>query len=143
MKSVLPLILLIITAFTSEPKRCSLNITIDNIKETRGHILVGLYNLESAKGFPENQALLYKHVIVSATKPKVEVCFTDLAPGEYAFAVVQDYNGNKKADKNLVGYPTEPFCFSNNFKPVFTAPAFADCAFTLSASNKQVVSLIH
>jgi uncharacterized protein (DUF2141 family) len=55
----------------------------------------------------------------------------NLPPGRYALAVYHDMNDNWKLDKNFVGYPKEPFGFSNNYRPVFSGPNFEDCAFEI------------
>jgi uncharacterized protein (DUF2141 family) len=67
----------------------------------------------------------------------------DLEFGEYALAIYQDVNDNGKIDKNLIGIPTEPYAFSNNYKPTVKAPAFSDCRFRYdSAQNTVSMTLI-
>jgi uncharacterized protein (DUF2141 family) len=39
-----------------------------------------------------------------------------VAPGKYAIAVIQDLNGNKKLDRNIVTKPKEPYGFSGAWK---------------------------
>ena len=58
-----------------------------------------------------------------------------LHEGHYALAFFQDLNGNKKLDKNFIGYPTEPFAFSNNAPANFGPPQWSSALFRL---NKPV-----
>jgi uncharacterized protein (DUF2141 family) len=63
--------------------------------------------------------------------------------GDYAVAVSHDLNGNGKLDKNLFGYPKEPFGFSNNYKPKLSSPDFSDCKFSYTQqSNSIMIKLI-
>jgi len=62
----------------------------------------------------------------------------DLAKGEWAVALTQDVNNNDKLDKNMLGIPTEPYAFSNNVRPKFSAPKFEECKFMADADGKVV-----
>ncbi|MBK6978861.1 MAG: DUF2141 domain-containing protein [Cytophagaceae bacterium] len=62
---------------------------------------------------------------------------TELPQGDYAIAVYHDLNGNFNLDKNVFGYPSEPFGFSKNFKPRFSAPDFNDCKISISNTGLQ------
>ena len=59
-------------------------------------------------------------------------------PGDYAIAVYHDQNGNGKMDKRMFGIPKEPYGFSNNIKPVMSAPKFSECRFTVGDSGKAI-----
>lgn len=61
-----------------------------------------------------------------------------LAKGEWAVALTQDVNNNDKLDKNLLGIPSEPYAFSNNVRPKFSAPKFEECKFMADADGKVV-----
>ena len=58
--------------------------------------------------------------------------------GDYAIAVYHDQNGNGKMDKRMFGIPKEPYGFSNNIKPVMSAPKFSECRFTVGDSGKVI-----
>ncbi len=60
--------------------------------------------------------------------------------GTYAVASYQDVNNNGKMDKRL-GYPLEPFGFSNNVRPtILGAPSFDKTKFDF-ISDSQVVGI--
>ncbi len=50
-----------------------------------------------------------------------------VAPGRYAAVVFQDVNGNGRLDRNMIGYPREPYAISNTPRglPTFSKAAFA------------------
>lgn len=113
----------------------SLMVKITNIKTT-GKVRVGLYR--DGGDFPDPNKLVERKII--DCKDSCFLQFSKLHYGDYAIALFQDENGNEKLDKNFVGIPTEPFAFSNNFRPKFGGPPFEKCSFSFSA-DKQVVEI--
>jgi uncharacterized protein (DUF2141 family) len=123
------------SAFRSENKG-SLTITLSNISKT-GKINVAVY--KAGEEFPED-----KYLVKGQTgECKSSTCmftFTELPYGEYAVAIYQDVNTNGKLDTGTFGIPSEPFAFSNNFRPRFGGPTFEKCKFNFS-KDKQVVEI--
>jgi uncharacterized protein (DUF2141 family) len=110
-------------------------IRITNIQNTTGKpILVGIY--KKTDDFPaKNSSSFNKKVLAHSS----EVTLTfKLPPGEYAAALMHDLNENGRIDKNWVGYPSEPFGFSRNFKPKMGAPTFNDCRIDLRQGSQQI-----
>ncbi len=65
-----------------------------------------------------------------------------LEAGKYVVAIYRDTNENGKLDYHPLGYPTEPYAFSNNAKGSFGPPSFAAAAFVHSDDQTvQVISL--
>lgn len=116
----------------------SINITVKNIKNTKGVVRVGIISKE--KDFPYD-APVGKKVPVSGDS--VNVKFNGLAPGEYAVVVHHDENCNDKLDKNLLGVPLEGYCFSNNVKALVAPPKFKSAKFTLDTSVSQTIKMIN
>jgi len=65
-------------------------------------------------GFSEGK--YFKGVEVAASKKEITVKIPNLKPGEYAIAIIQDLNKNKKLDRNILKIPTEPYGFSGKWK---------------------------
>ena len=59
-------------------------------------------------------------------------------PGEYAIAVYHDENNNGHMDKRMFGIPKEPYGFSNNYRPLMSAPTFNDCKFAIGEVEKEI-----
>jgi uncharacterized protein (DUF2141 family) len=114
----------------------TLTIKILNIKTVSGQIRIGFYN--SASSFPAENKTCFNKIVKPKNIGEISIPFTDIPYGTYAIAIYHDKNENKKLDKNLVGYPKEPFAFSNNFKPLISAPKFSDCSFEFSKTNKII-----
>jgi uncharacterized protein (DUF2141 family) len=142
MKKLTCIVLLWLVQTVSAQEKPQVNIKIQNIKQAKGNMRVAFYKKGSA--FPKEGSITFaKESKVNQTGEMI-FTFTDIPYGEYAIAVFQDKNQNQKIDKNLVGYPTEPFGFSKNFKPKFSEPDFSDCSVVLSpTSNSFTIKLIN
>jgi uncharacterized protein (DUF2141 family) len=116
-----------------------LSIKISNIQNKGKTLYVGIYR--AGDEFPEFNRY-WKNTKVTTTSNEMTVEF-EVPYGDYAVAISHDLNGNGKLDKNFFGYPSEPFGFSNNFKPTLSSPDFSDCKFTFSQlSNSLTIKLI-
>lgn len=116
-------------------------VNITNIKQLKGNLRVAFYKKGSA--FPKAGSITYAKEAKVTQIGEMSLSFTDIPFGEYAIAVFHDKNQNQKIDKNLVGYPTEPFGFSKNFKPKFSEPEFSDCNVVISpTTNTFTIKLI-
>jgi uncharacterized protein (DUF2141 family) len=113
-----------------------LTITLTNIKTTEGNIRIGIY--EAKNDFP-NENDTYKNKVFKISKTGTLILkIKDLPYGKYAIGLYQDKNNNKKLDTNFFGAPKEPFAFSNNIRPRFSAPSYKDCEITYSATNNKI-----
>lgn len=136
--AILVMVCLIIVSVLNANAQASLEVTVENIKETRGTIRVGLFTNES--DFLKKPA---DGKIVKASSGKVTVLFENLKPGDYAVSVIHDENENGELDTNLVGIPKEGFAFGNNAMGTFGPPSFKEAKITLENRAKQVISLKH
>ncbi len=121
-----------------QEKTCDLTVRIDNIREVKGEMQLGLYN--KAENFPKVDKQ-YKLVIRKVTGKIFQYTFRGLPPGEYALAVFQDRNSDGKINKNMLGIPKEPYGFSNNIKPHLSAPSFEKTKFLLDSDKTVFITL--
>ena len=132
MFSLLISLSLFMSSYEAAPVKLSVEIT--NVRAAGGTLRVALY--KPGAEFGKTKPDFFKNIPVGQ-KGSLTFDF-DVAPGKYAIAVYHDKNDNDKMDKNIVGYPREPFGFSNNYRPVVSAPDFADCAFEHNENGKVV-----
>lgn len=121
------------TSSMSAPLKARLQVDIHNINSRDGAVFVALF--KPGREFPEGKPMEGKKIEASATT--VQTTFS-VEPGNYAIALFHDINGNGKMDKNMFGIPKEPYGFSNDFHPKFSAPKFKDCQFSVSEGGKAV-----
>ena len=125
-------------ALASSTEKAAITVSITNLRTNTGVMEISLYNV------PETFPVAGKHfkmVRVPVTNPKVTYTFNDLAPGEYAIGLYHDEDSDGKFKTNFIGYPKEPYGFSNNVKPVIAAPDFEDAKFTATAGKTVVVEI--
>ncbi|WP_169720053.1 DUF2141 domain-containing protein [Dyadobacter alkalitolerans] len=113
----------------------TLNVEFTNIKKGQGKLWIAIYKPEE-KFASKEKPKIYRIVDVKGAAPQL-VAF-DLAPGRYALAVYHDLNSNGVLDKNFVGIPKEPYGFSKNFRPKFSAPKFEDCEFVFKDPGQKI-----
>ena len=104
-----------------------LTVQITNVKSTKGKILFALFN--KAEGFPDTHQKAFRLLEAVPTMGTTTVLFENLPAGTYALAVFHDENKDGKLNTNLLGIPKEPYGFSNNARPAFSAPGFKEASF--------------
>lgn len=131
MKSILLFASLLFFGFV-ESHAQTFNLKVSNLKST-GIIRIAFYKKENK--FADEKNFAFTKEVKPPKLGEATLTFTDIPAGEYALALYQDSNGNKKLDTNLVGYPKEPFAFSQNIKPKFSAPTYEECKIVFNANN--------
>jgi len=110
--------LAVFSAFQANAQ-ASLEVTVKNIKASKGTIRVGLFDNE--KDFLK-KAVFGK--VVKATGTEITVVFENLQPGDYGLSAIHDENENGELDSNILGLPKEGFAFGNNAMGMFGPPDF-------------------
>jgi uncharacterized protein (DUF2141 family) len=113
-----------------------IEVTIKNVKESKGTIRVALFNNEN--DFLK-QPLDSKVVKASATE--TNIVFDNLKPGEYAMSVIHDVNENKELDKGFMGIPKEPYGFSNDARGKFGPPSYEESKLTVKGDLKTSIKV--
>lgn len=114
-------------------------VEVSKLVADKGTVHLGLYNKEI--GFL-NESAAIASAKVKATGNKVSYTFKNLPIGEYAVAVYQDENSNGKCDRNIIGYPTEGFGFSKNYRPKVSAPKFSEVKISVKQTTNAGIALI-
>lgn len=110
-----------------------LKVEIVGLRSNKGQVMVALYR--DTDDFPTKKGR-YKYLLLKPQNHSATGVFEDLHPGKYAVAVILDENKSFDMDKNIVGYPTEQYGFSNNAREQFSAPSFEKASFELHTDRK-------
>ncbi|MEZ4952212.1 MAG: DUF2141 domain-containing protein [Saprospiraceae bacterium] len=110
-----------------------IKVNFENIQLAKGSIKLALYR--SAETFldTENAAGFYSFKINE--KGSLSATINDLEYGEYAIAVFHDENSNGELETNLLGIPTEPYCFSGSGHSKWKPPVYEDAKFVVSENE--------
>jgi len=106
-----------------------ITVTIDNITNDRGHVVISLHTAET---FMKTEGL--QNVASKVKDGKVVVTFKNVAPGNYALLALHDENDNKRMDFEPNGMPLESFGLSNN-PMLMGPPTFSEGKFEVSNKN--------
>jgi uncharacterized protein (DUF2141 family) len=139
MRFILTALSIILLSSIGISQTANLTLKIKNIEEVKGEILLGIYNNETDYKASENQ--VWKGSI-PVTSEIVEYTFEDLPFGSYAISLIHDVNGNGEFDTNWIGFPKEPFGFSNDAKGKMGPPKFEDAKIDLNGNMETVITLI-
>lgn len=124
----------------SEPaETVDLKIVVTNISKIQGNIELGIFN--SQKSFLEI-GKQYKSMTKQVTNNTVIFTFLGVAKDNYAVSVFHDRNSDKICNLNFIGMPTEPYGFSQNYKPKLRKPTFDDCKFNAQTNVSINIKLI-
>jgi len=116
-----------------------LTINVTNIKKKVGEIQVSAFNNKESFLKENEEYKIYRFKVTSLSE---RFDIQDLPKGDYAFIIYHDLNNNKEIDKNIYGIPMEPYGFSQNVKPRYSAPYFEDCSISLEGSKNIKISLL-
>lgn len=94
-------------------------ITIENIKEPKGLLIVALFN--SRETYLKKD---FRSQKIDVKDEKQEIIFDQLPEGEYSVSIIYDKNRNGELDTNFMGIPTEGFGFSRKSMGTFGAPSY-------------------
>jgi len=104
--------------------------------ETKGYLRVGIFKKE---GYLDNTKVVDGKIInIHSSTMQFEFL---LPEGKYAVVIVQDEDKNGELNKNFIGYPTEPYAFSNNAKGSLGPASFEDASFYLKENKKITINL--
>lgn len=118
------------------PQESVLTVVLDEVKESRGSILICLCNVEDV--FTET---CFESAEVPAEEGRQEVIFEHLPEGFYGISVLHDLNDNGEMDRNIIGLPKEPFGFSEVTGLITKIPSFEKCKFEVVGSTTVTIKM--
>jgi uncharacterized protein (DUF2141 family) len=118
----------------------NLTITIPNVRNDQGLIQIGVF--DKKEDFPE-EGKEFMLIIQPADAPVFVHTIENLAPGDYAIALMHDENADGVCNLNFLGIPKEGYGFSNNVKPVISAPSFDAAMIRVEESTTVNIRLIY
>ena len=127
----------ILMSTTMAASSAELSITVTDINEQQGHLLVVIY--DSAEAF-DNKGKALQMTRIKVTEQSHNLIFKGLEAGSYAVKLFHDENDNGKLDTNLVGIPSEGYGFSNNAGSMGPA-SFKDASFSINDNSEISIKL--
>ncbi len=124
----------------AQPENFTLTVTVTDIETPEGSLRIGLFD-KGDRFLERDQA--FRSVNIPVKSSSETFTFKNLPKGNYAISLYHDVNDNDTCDRNMFGIPKEPYAFSNNFKPLFSAPDFEDCRFEFKNNTQLSIKLLN
>lgn len=109
----------------------SITVTITNIKNDNGQVLLGLHNENT---FLNSKSAPLQSIKTPIINGRIQVQFINVTPGEYAIIALHDENNNQRMDFNMHQMPIEDYGTSNN-EMSFGPPVFSYAKFIVTNKN--------
>ena len=107
----------------------SVAVTVNRVRPGKGLVRIALVN-----------KVQFQRGVVKPTDDSIQYRFKDVAPGEYAIQVLQDFDEDGNMTNNWLGLPKEPWGMSNNPPIGFGGPKWERAKFTVT-KNSEVVKV--
>jgi uncharacterized protein (DUF2141 family) len=114
-----------------------LTIQFEGLEAKPSVLMIAIYKSEQQYLNDER----YKSYMVEVQNQTYKFTISDLQPGEFAFSVFQDLNGNYELDMGVFGQPIEPYAFSLNKRPKFGKPLYSHIVFKYERTKLMNVKL--
>ena len=125
------------TVATAAPAHANqVDIQITNLRNSEGVIRACMTTNPDI--FPRCREDPASHRTVVPAAPDTVITFKNVAPGQYAIALLHDENDNGKADRVLGMMPKEGFGFSRDAKVRMGPPKFDDAVFELAGEPQRL-----
>ena len=109
-----------------------LKVTITRLHSNQGVVLISLF--KDGNGYPDDASKAVGKEKGYIVEKSATIIFKNVAPGNYAIAILHDENNNQKMDKTILGIPKEGYGFSNNVSGAFGPPSYKKASFIHKAS---------
>jgi len=116
-----------------------LTIKVSGFDKIIGKLRIGLYN--NADNFPKEKEE-YKTAVIIVNSNVMKYTF-NIPAGSYAVAIFHDENSDGVCNTNFLGIPEEGYGFSNNIKPLLSAPTFDEAKVSVKKDTEIEIHLIY
>jgi uncharacterized protein (DUF2141 family) len=111
---------------------------VTGFQQASGQIRIAVYNNSNGFLTPER---VYKKIVLEVNQSILKHTVR-LPQGNYAIVLYQDNNSNGICDKNFLGIPIERYGFSNNIRPVLSAPSFTSTMIKVKKDLEIEIALL-
>jgi uncharacterized protein (DUF2141 family) len=128
--------------FTSKiyTQTADLTVKVTEIKELKGQVMIALFN---SKETYFNYDEITDGVEIPIDSSTVSHTFKNLPLGTYAVTIYQDVDSNGEMNRSFIGFPKEPYAFSNNFHSMIRPASFKDASFLLENDTTIEIEMVY
>lgn len=137
MKHIITLTFFLLMWSFSHGQSSTLHINITGVNSDQGKILIALYDEAGKAQFVFEPEHAFKRAFGKISGSKATAVIYNVPYGKYAVSLFQDINGDNKLNRAPMGFPVEPYGFSNN-PPGLGVPGFEKAAFTTDSKTTRL-----
>jgi len=123
-----------------QSQTAELTVSVIGIEVLKGKVMIALFNSKETY-------FNYDEISAGAEVPidssSVTHTFKGLPPGTYAVTIYQDVDNNGEMNRSWIGFPKEPYAFSNNFRSMIRPASFKDASFLLEKDLRIEISMVY
>ena len=112
---------------------CHVKVIVKGVKTAQGKVRMGVYT-DGPDFF--KKPVKDGYIIIKNTKDSFQFEF-DIPYGDYAIAIYHDIDDNLDLNRNLFGFPSEPYGFTRTLKGL-SMPTFENLRESLKSPNKTL-----
>jgi uncharacterized protein (DUF2141 family) len=118
--------------------RFNLTVTVKGLIPNQGQVVVSLFD-DKKKYLKE---VFKEQREKTLDSNSVDVIFSDLTAGDYAFSVYYDLDNDGELDTGMFRIPSEPVAFSNNARGKFGPAKWKHTNFRLEANTQMNIEVL-
>lgn len=80
----------------------------------------------------------FRAATVKSSGKRALCVFKEVPAGTYGLSAFHDEDSDGKLDTNIVGYPLEEYCASNNARNLMSAPSWSDAKFVYRGGTRRL-----
>lgn len=115
-------------------------VDITGFSSLEGLVRLAIFNSDA--GWPEGIEYSTRRISSAVTADTVTMWIRGLEAGQYAMAAFHDKDSDSVFDRNLFGFPTESYGFSNNVRGSMGPPDYSEAVFTLESDTVRMVIVL-
>ena len=123
-----------------QSQTAELTVSVIGIEVLEGKVMIALFD---SKETYFNYDEITDGAEVPIDSSSVTHIFKDLPPGTYAVTIYQDVDNNGEMNRSWIGFPQEPYAFSNNFRSMIRPASFKDASFLLEKDLLIEISMVY
>ena len=129
---------LLVAGFSLHNIGGELHITVSNIYPVEGKLYIAVYDNED--DYMDLEKTAFKEIIPIDNETE-KIVIPGVPDGEYAVSIFQDLNDNGELDTSSIGFPREPYGFSNDARGTFGPPKFRKAKFSVNGNTEIRIKL--
>lgn len=140
LKSIIVALMILIVNSELQSQTAELTVSVIGIEVVKGKMMIALFNSKETY-FKYDEITAGAEIKIDSSS--LTYVFKDLPLGTYAVTIYQDVDNNGEMNRSWIGFPKEPYAFSNNFRSLIRPASFKDASFLLEKDLLIEISMVY